>query len=260
MRQLIVSDFHLDPIDPSRYRAATEAIMRCPCDQLILAGDIFETWIGDDGATEFDFEFLQFCGVHSGDTLFIHGNRDFLITGDYLQSFGISLVEKIVGPDLIVIHGDELCTNDNDYQEFRNKVRTTSWADTFLNKPLVERQMIAKSLRQASRESQANRAESISDAVESEIQQWLQRFRSTLLIHGHTHRPAVHAYPFGLRCVTSDWGVSGIGVFVDTRDDVITVSLCHLSPDNITVTEQWERYAGTPEWKRNSSSVVSISV
>ena len=259
MRQLIVSDFHLDPNDPSRYRAATEAITRCPCDQLILAGDIFETWIGDDGATEFDFEFLKFCGDHSGDTLFIHGNRDFLISGDYLQSFGISLVEKIAGPNLIVIHGDELCTNDNDYQEFRNKVRTTSWADTFLNKPLAERQMIAQSLRQASRESQANRAESISDAVESEIQQWLQQFSSTLLIHGHTHRPAVHtSIRPALRNVRL--GLSGIGVFVDTRDDVITVSLCHLSPDNITATEQWTRYAGTPEWKRNSSSVVSISV
>ena len=166
MRQLIVSDFHLDPIDPSRYHAATEAITRCPCDQLILAGDIFETWIGDDGATELDFKFLEFCGGHSGDTLFIHGNRDFLITGDYLQSLGISLVEKIAGPDLIVIHGDELCTNDHGYQEFRKKVRTTSWADTFLNKSLAERQTIAQDLRQASRESQANRAESISDAVE----------------------------------------------------------------------------------------------
>ena len=120
--------------------------------------------------------------------------------------------------------------------------------------------MIAQSLRQASRESQANRAESISDAVESEIQQWLQQFRSRLLIHGHTHRPAVHAHPLGLRCVTSDWGLSGIGVFVVTEDDVITVSLCHLSRDNITATEQWTRYPGTPEWKRNSSSVVSISV
>ena len=173
---------------------------------------------------------------------------------------GISLVEKIAGPDLIVIHGDELCTNDHGYQEFRKKVRTTSWADTFLNKPLAERQTIAQSLRQESRETQANRAESISDAVESEIQQWLHRFSSTLLIHGHTHRPAVHSNAFGLRCVTSDWDISGIGVFVDTKDDMITVSLCHLSPDNTTVTEQWTRYAGTPEWKRNSSSDVSISV
>ena len=260
MRQLIVSDFHLDPDDSSRYLAITEAITRCPCDQLILAGDIFETWIGDDGATEFDFKFLEFCGGHSGDTLFIHGNRDFLITRDYLQTFGITLVEKIANPDLIVIHGDQLCTNDHDYQEFRKKVRSSSWSETFLNKPLAERQTIARDLRQASRETQANCAEAISDAVESEIQQWLQRFSATLLIHGHTHRPAVHLHPFGLRCVTSDWGMSGTGVLVDTRDDVIYVSLCRMSLDNITVTEQWSRHTGTPEWKRNSSSVVSISI
>jgi len=260
MRQLIVSDFHLDPNDSSRYSAVTEAITRCPCDQLILAGDIFETWIGDDGATEFDLKFLKFCGGHSGDTLFIHGNRDFLITGDYLRSFGISLVEKIANPNLIVIHGDQLCINDHYYQEFRKKVRSSSWAEAFLNKPLAERQTIAQGIRQASRETQANLAASISDAVESEIQKWLQRFSATLLIHGHTHRPAVHSHPFGLRCVTSDWGMSGTGVLVDTRDDLTNVSLCRMSPDDIIVIEQWTRHAGTPEWKRNSSSVVSISV
>lgn len=252
MRRLIVSDFHLNPDEPSRYRAVTEAIIKCPCDQLILAGDIFETWVGDDGATELDFKFLEFCGRHCRDTLFIHGNRDFLITSDYLRSLGISLVEKIAGPNLIVIHGDELCTSDHDYQKFRKKVRSTDWANNFLNKPLSERQTIAKNLRQVSRETQANRADSICDAVESEIQQWLQRFDSQLLIHGHTHRPAVHTHPSGLRCVTSDWDMSGTGIFVDTSDAGTTVSLCLLSPDKVTVNERWTRHVGTPEWKRNS--------
>ena len=95
--------------------------------------------------------------------------------------------------------------------------------------------------------------------LKNEVEKILEQYQAQRIIHGHTHRPAVHSHPFGLRCVTSDWGMSGTGVLVDTRDDVINVSLCRMSLDNITVTEQWSRHAGTPEWKRNSSSVVSIS-
>ena len=76
--------------------------------------------IGDDGAMSLTSN-SKFCGDHSGDTLFIHGNRDF--NNGRLPSIICILVEKIAGPNLIVIHGDELCTNDKDYQEFRNKVR-----------------------------------------------------------------------------------------------------------------------------------------
>ena len=70
MRQLVVSDFHLDPTEPARYRAAMASINRCPCDQLILAGDIFDAWVGDDNASPLDEEFLDFCGNVGADTQF----------------------------------------------------------------------------------------------------------------------------------------------------------------------------------------------
>jgi UDP-2,3-diacylglucosamine hydrolase len=254
MRRLVVSDFHLDPSEPARYRAAMDAIAHCPSDQLILAGDIFEAWVGDDGATDADDQFLEFCGKHSDDTLFIHGNRDFLISENYLHQFDIQLIDRYVDDELIVIHGDELCTLDHAYQTFKQEVRQASWMNEFLAKPLSERQAIADGLRQASRETQANRAEAIGDAVNSEINRWMADYEAKLLVHGHTHRPAVQLTAVGLRAVTSDWNDSGIGVFIDTTDSEQIVSLAHLSPNGSVIREQWLRQAGTPEWKRNSES------
>jgi UDP-2,3-diacylglucosamine hydrolase len=252
MRRLVVSDFHLDPSEPTHYRAAMEALGHCGCDQLILAGDIFEAWVGDDGATDDDRQFLEFCGGHSDDTLFIHGNRDFLIHENYLNQFDIRLVDRYIEDELIIIHGDELCTLDHAYQTYKQEVRQPSWINEFLAKPLSERQAIANKLRQASRETQANRAEAIGDAVDSEINRWMSDYKAKLLVHGHTHRPALHQTKEGLRAVTSDWAGSGIGVFIDTTDSEQIVSLTHLSTNGPTMTEQWSRQAGTPEWKRNS--------
>ncbi len=252
MRRLVVSDFHLDPSDPARYRAVMEALSHCVCDQLILAGDVFEAWVGDDGGADIDREFLEFCGGHSDDALFIHGNRDFLISEQYLNEFKIRLVDRYATDEFIVIHGDELCTLDHAYQTFKQEVRQPAWIKQFLEKPLSERQAIAEGLRQASRESQANRPEAIGDAVDSEIDLWMRNFGATLMIHGHTHRPAIHQAKTGLRAVTSDWNSSGIGVFIDTSDSIQTVSLAHISDKGSTTAEQWSRQIGTPEWKRNS--------
>ena len=252
MRQLVVSDFHLDPTEPARYRAAMASINRCSCDQLILAGDIFDAWVGDDNASPLDEEFLDFCGNLGADTQFIVGNRDFLITEEYLAQRGIRLVEMVAESQLVVIHGDELCTLDHGYQAFKQEVRDPTWIAEFLEKPLGERQQIAQGLRQASRETQANRAEAIGDAVESEVNDWMIRFDTRLLVHGHTHRPAIHSTPFGLRAVSSDWGDSGVGVLIDHQDAQQSVSLIHLAPSAMTEHQRWSRQAGTPEWKRNS--------
>lgn len=252
MRQLVVSDFHLDPAEPERYRASMASLNRCHCDQLILAGDIFEAWVGDDNASPLDEEFLDFCGDFGTDTRFILGNRDFLISGEYLAQRGIRLVEIVAESQLVVIHGDELCTLDYGYQAFKQEVRDPAWIANFLDKPLNERQHIAQGLRQASRETQANRAEAIGDAVDSEVNDWMHRFNTQLLVHGHTHRPAIHSTSYGLRAVSSDWGDSGVGILIDHQGDQQSVSLIVLSPTATIEKEQWSRQTGTPEWKRNS--------
>lgn len=253
MRQLIVSDLHLDPNEPERYRAAKLSIVNCGCDRLILAGDVFEAWVGDDGADPLDKDFLNFCGAHSTDTVFLHGNRDFLISDAFLSEHEIRLANSPLQHfSITIIHGDELCTDDVRYQEFRDEVRSSQWCQTFLNKPLEERRAIAEGLRQNSRETQANRPEAIGDVAQATVDRWMFGDSSDLLIHGHTHRPAIHVEQHGLRAVTSDWQKSGVGVILDSSSCGRKLQLCMLRPERTELLEEWQHYEGTPEWKRNS--------
>ncbi len=253
MRQLIISDLHLDPNEPERYRTAILSIGNCECDRLILAGDIFEAWVGDDGADLLDKEFLDFSGTHSSDTVFLHGNRDFLITGEFLSEHKIKLVNSPLQQlSTTIIHGDELCTDDVRYQEYRKEVRSSSWCQTFLNKELEERRAIAEGLRKTSREAQANRPEAIGDVAQATVDLWMSADHSDLLIHGHTHRPSIHVEQYGLRAVTSDWQKSGVGVILDSSNYGRKLQLCLLRPEGIELLEEWQHYDGTPEWKRNS--------
>ena len=252
MRRLIVSDFHLDPLEPERYFAVIDALSQCECDQLILAGDVFEAWVGDDGVTDVDRQFLEFCGQHCDDVVFIHGNRDFLISDGFLTSFGIRLETHYMDDAILVIHGDELCTLDHAYQAFKREVRQPEWINAFLNKPLIERQAIAQELRRTSRDTQANRAEAIGDAVDTAVEGLMETQHASVLIHGHTHRPAIHYARGNLRAVTSDWTYSGLGVVVDSMQSELIVSLTHISAQGPVIKEQWVSQVGTPEWNRNS--------
>ena len=253
MRQLVISDLHLDPSFPGRYEAAISSIKHSRCDQFILAGDIFEAWVGDDGAASLDSEFLEFCGGHSADTVFLHGNRDFLISSNILNRHNIRLITPPLHKfEVVIIHGDELCTDDHSYQQFRSEVRSPQWVREFLRKPLKERLEIAAELRQVSREAQANRPETICDAAQKTIDFWMANNNSNLLIHGHTHRPAVHIETRGIRVVTSDWEESGVGVVLETIAGIQKLQLSLLSPDGIGILEEWQRGDGMPEWKRNS--------
>lgn len=251
MRTLVVSDLHLDPVEPSRYQAAIEAIDQFVCDHLVLAGDIFEAWIGDDGADDLDCHFLESMGQMAASVEFIPGNRDFLVTEAWLQQFGIAWRERIQIPGGLILHGDELCTDDTSYQAFRNEVRTTAWQSAFLSKSLDERQAIAKDMRDTSQKSQANRPEAIGDAVDKTIEAVMTETSCDLLIHGHTHRPAVHRQQNGLRVVTSDWNHSGIGCCYEQNSNERRIQLLRLGVET-EVLEAWSQALGTPEWKRNS--------
>ena len=250
MRTLIVSDLHLDPIDPARYTAAIKAIEQVSCDQLILAGDVFEAWVGTDGATSADIGFLEHMGRLAASCVLIPGNRDFLLNQDWLSQFGIQYQTHLVTADALVIHGDELCTDDHAYQTFRADVRAPQWQAAFLAKPLDERQAIADGLRAASRETQANRPESIGDAVDQTVDAVMQAHGVDVLIHGHTHRPAIHPLKAGLRAVTSDWTDSGIGIVLEVNDTIRRLESVSLSAKS-TVLQAWSNRNGTPEWKRN---------
>jgi UDP-2,3-diacylglucosamine hydrolase len=250
MRTLVVSDLHLDPSEPSRYHAAAHAVSTVQCDQLILAGDVFEAWIGADGATSADLEFLEHMSELAKDCLLIPGNRDFLLSPDWLFGFGIRWQAHVITQGALIIHGDELCTDDHEYQAFRAEVRSPDWQAAFLAKSLSERQSIAESLRNTSRETQANRQESIGDAVEQTVNTVMQEHAVDLLLHGHTHRPAVHSVQQGLRAVTSDWTDSGIGLVLEQTETERRVDSLFLG-STVELLQSWSQVTGTPEWKRN---------
>lgn len=222
MRRLFVADLHLHDTRPDIIRAFVVLLQqKAPeFDELYLLGDIFEAWIGDDGAPEYlepVYQALKQLADRGTRVLFQHGNRDFLFGTAAAERLQIRLLPEIVrleselGP-LLILHGDQLCTDDQDYQQFRRMVRTPEWQQAFLNKPLAEREAIARHLRETSRAETANKADEITDVSPAAVQALMQQERVELIIHGHTHRPALHRRQNGeqgARMVLGDWDREG---------------------------------------------------
>jgi UDP-2,3-diacylglucosamine hydrolase len=222
----LISDLHLHAQDEATCVAWENYILTTPADAVLMLGDVFEVWVGDDAAlVAGSFEagcaaVLRAAAQHKA-LYFMHGNRDFLVGEAFLRSCGVQfLVDPCVvvfgGQRSLLTHGDALCLNDVDYMAFRAMVRTPDWQSAFLAKPLAERQMIARGLRAQSEARKATGA-AYADVDAPAALAWLQAAQAQRLIHGHTHRPADHAIgpaqaqtPNGseqpaLRHVLSDW-------------------------------------------------------
>ncbi|TYK66447.1 UDP-2,3-diacylglucosamine diphosphatase [Colwellia echini] len=175
----------------------TEAIK---AGKLYILGDLFEYWIGDDDKSPYlkvIANALMAVRKSGTDIYYIHGNRDFLLGKRYAKQAGMTLLPEIVPIDLfgqkaIIMHGDTLCTRDVDYQVFRKKSRTWWWQTMIKSLPLFVRQKIAEDYRKKSAAATAMKSQDIMDVTETEVVKCLEQYQSQLLIHGHTHRPAVH--------------------------------------------------------------------
>jgi UDP-2,3-diacylglucosamine hydrolase len=219
MTSLFVSDLHLKMERPDITRAFVHFLENIApqADALYLLGDIFEVWIGDDAPYEGLDTIIQALSKLSqnGCTLFFqHGNRDFLVGKEFLDSIGAQLLPEILLVDLptgkaLVMHGDQLCTDDLEYQNFRQLVRNPQWQSAFLSKPIPERVAIAKSLRDTSKKRGAEKDYQIMDVNPKAVLEALSSYQTNLLIHGHTHRPAVHSLQreksTATRIVLGDW-------------------------------------------------------
>jgi len=245
MRTVFISDLHLTEKRPDITQALFSFIQReCinsdrATSALYILGDFFEAWIGDDCSTPL----VEEVKVHlktitnAGIDLYImHGNRDFLIGQSFCNDIGAQLIEDgtiihLNKQPVILMHGDTLCTQDIQYLAFREVVRNPSWQHDFLSKPISERLNIAQELRRKSQESAADKSEYIMDVDPLAVEKTLDANHCSILIHGHTHRPATHPLTTpkgGCRYVLGDW--DKYGWMIEANDESIELSKFRIMP------------------------------
>lgn len=234
MATLFIADLHLDPSRPQitqlfeNYLASDEVRH---ADALYILGDLVEAWIGDDDDAELPQRIanatraVRDAGVP---VYFMVGNRDFLLGEAFATRAGMTLlddgiVHDIHGHPTLLMHGDVLCTDDLAYQAVRRQVRTPQWQAQILSMSLEARRAFAAKARQDSKAHTGSTMESIMDVNADAVAETMRQAGVTRLIHGHTHRPAVHAFELdgepAARIVLGDWYEHGSVLRVD-RDGV----------------------------------------
>ena len=220
---LFISDLHLDPERP----AVTELFLELldtrarGADAIYILGDLFEAWVGDDDTGPMNLavcEGLKKCAVAGTPVFIMHGNRDFLLGTRFATASGATLLDDptlidLYGTPTLLMHGDLLCTDDTEYMAFRTMVRDSEWQRQLLSRPLQERQQMAREMRDRSREQTGGKPESIMDVNKEAVLKTMTDHRVQRLIHGHTHRPAIHDLLISgepaQRIVLGDWYEQG---------------------------------------------------
>lgn len=215
-----ISDLHLSPDMPQTQAVFLAYLSNTQAQALVLLGDVFEAWIGDDALSQpFEAECAQALRVFTQQRplLLMRGNRDFLLGAAFFKAIGAQdlpdpcVLRSPLGQALLT-HGDAWCVADTAYQQFRGQVRQTAWQSAFLKKPLPERLAIAQGLRAASQAHQQDPNHSHADVDLSVAARHLLATDCDVLVHGHTHQPGTQLWAAGLqRHVLSDWDLDGHG-------------------------------------------------
>lgn len=238
---LFVSDLHLSPDTPHTVAAFFSFLQHeaTRASYVYLLGDLFEYWPGDD-----DIESTlpqQICNelkriADLGTQLFwISGNRDFLVGPAFAAAAGLTLlsephIAELGEQKILLVHGDAQCTDDTAYMAFRSQVRNPEWQAAFLARPLAERKGIIAGMREGSRAAQKEKSMEIMDVNAEQIAELFKSHHVQLLIHGHTHRPGIHATAEGMRYVLPDWDCEsevkrGGWIALDSEGDLNQVNL-----------------------------------
>ena len=233
MTKLFIADLHLSEARPDLTNAfihflATKATQ---ADELYILGDLFEFWIGDDEQSPLQQQItlaLKTLSEQGCRLFYSHGNRDFMIGKRFARECGMMLLPpiyscEIAGEQALLLHGDQLCTDDEAYQRFR---RITSWPWlqwVFLHLPLSRRVKIAQQIRQGSHKGKQQKSRSIMDVTPSSVNDCFAQHQATLMIHGHTHRPMIHELSLDngqkvRRIVLGDWNTDLWYLQIDDRD------------------------------------------
>jgi UDP-2,3-diacylglucosamine hydrolase len=220
-----VSDLHLSAAMPRTFAAFTAYLQHTPADAVIILGDLFEAWVGDDARhDDWERSCVDALAAASRRTrlAFMAGNRDFLVGDAMLAAAGMQglpdpTLMELHGTRCLLSHGDALCVDDLPYQQFRRVVRSPGWQAGFLCKPLAERRQIATAMRGASPVRGSLDGDMAIDVNAAEALRWLRAAGASVLVHGHTHRPGEHRLELGepmaieRRVVLSDWDLDTTG-------------------------------------------------
>ncbi|WP_346839761.1 UDP-2,3-diacylglucosamine diphosphatase [Microbulbifer sp. SAOS-129_SWC] len=231
MTSYLISDLHLDEHRPDITRAFFDFLRgrAAGAEALYILGDFFEVWIGDDDDAPLVAEVAAELSRYSGggaEVYLMHGNRDFLLGQAFAQRAGAVLLPDpslvtLGGQKVLLMHGDSLCTLDEEYMAFRRQARDPHWQAALLAKPLAERRQIAAQIRAASKSMNSRKAEDIMDVTPAEVDAIMRQHGVHTLIHGHTHRPARHQFTLdgapAERIVLGDWGSEGWCIKADAH-------------------------------------------
>jgi UDP-2,3-diacylglucosamine hydrolase len=218
-----ISDLHLAEATPRTFEAWSRYMAGTSADAVFVLGDLFEAWIGDDARQPGTFAERAASVLADAaarrPVSFMAGNRDFLVGAGLMRDCGITALPDPTlldawGHRVLLTHGDALCLADTAYQQYRAQVRAEAWRRAFLDRPLAERERIARGMRDSS--EAAKREKPVQDWVDVDAAAavgWMHAAGSRTMIHGHTHRPGSESLaPGHTRHVLSDWDCDGAPV------------------------------------------------
>ncbi|MGZ0702937.1 UDP-2,3-diacylglucosamine diphosphatase [Pseudomonas sp. L5B5] len=228
---LLISDLHLEEQRPDITRAFLDLLggRARDAEALYILGDFFEVWIGDDAMTHYQRSICQALRElsDSGTQVFLmHGNRDFMLGQAFCKAAGATLLKDpsvvdFYGEPVLLMHGDSLCTRDEAYQRMRRYLRNPLSLWILRHLPLRIRQKLARKLRNESQTQTRMKANDIVDVTPEQVPLVMQQQGVSTLVHGHTHRPAIHKLQIGdqaaKRIVLGDWDRQGWALQVDEQ-------------------------------------------
>ena len=231
-KTLLISDLHLDASAPAitrQFLAFLEQEAASEARALYILGDLFEAWIGDDDpdpAGRTIVAALRRLTAAGVPVYVMHGNRDFLLGRRFAKETGATLltdgtVVDLHGERVLLMHGDVLCTADTSYQRLRRILRNPVLNFVLRHLPLGARRALGLRLRAGSQMHTGSTAAAIMDVTPAAVVETMRRARVRTLVHGHTHRPAVHTIDLdgepARRIVLGDWHTQGS--VLEWRDD-----------------------------------------
>jgi UDP-2,3-diacylglucosamine hydrolase len=201
---LFISDLHIALEKPDITERFLSFLRNhaAKAEALYILGDLFDAWVGNDDFTPPTNKIRQQLKqlTESGTPVYLQpGNRDFLLGQAFCQDTGVKLLDDyavidLFGTPTLLTHGDLLCTDDLPYQAFRTKSHTPEWKHYVLSKPLLLRLLMARWYRFRSYFHKRNKSQDIMDVNQDTVTQMMREHQCKRLIHGHTHRPAIHQF------------------------------------------------------------------